>query len=415
MNKEKIEELKKILYSKIDQLSTLIWDNFKTVHYDYFKINSWNLDEKIWKIRDILNSDNKKELEVLVMKKDIIKLTGDFLDKDIFEDINKEKKKLRRTRYIFLILIFLLTVIWIWIYWNLIYKMIQKINNIKPTYIVSSNSWSVSNISWSNLVSSNSWSVSTLSWSNLASSNSWSVSTLSWTNLVSSNSWSVSTLSWTNLVSSNSWSISTISWNKTKEKIETGSYIFWIFTKKEILSWWKLKGNIKVIKLIKDNTIKLKWFTTWYDFSKSTYSMLKYKWNYKMTWNNIFSWEYQIRWTLEKNIILWNVLSWNFILPKKKKILDKNENILKWKELQKYEKEKKLKCPYNWEIKVNVRALNLRQNNTQYSKKLWLLWRWTKLEVITCEKNIKADSWWYKVRILKDWKTWWVSTIWVWK
>ena len=383
MNKEKIEELKKILYSKIDQLSTLIWDNFKTVHYDYFKINSWNLDEKIWKIRDILNSDNKKELEVLVMKKDIIKLTGDFLDKDIFEDINKEKKKLRRTRYIFLILIFLLTVIWIWIYWNLIYKMIQKINNIKPTYIVSSNSWSVSNISGSNLASSISWSISTISWSNL--------------------------------VSSISWSVSNVSWSLITEKTETGNYIFWIFTQKEVLSWWKIKGTIKVIKLIKDNTIKLKWFTTWYDFSKSTYSMLKYKWNYKMTWNNIFSWEYKIRWTLEKNIILWNVLSWNFILPKKKKILDKNENILKWKELQKYEKEKKLKCPYNWEIKVNVRALNLRQNNTQYSKKLWLLWRWTKLEVITCEKNIKADSWWYKVRILKDWKTWWVSTIWVWK
>ena len=236
------------------------------------------------------------------------------------------------------------------------------------------------------------------------------VSSNSWSNLVSSNSWSnlVSSNSWSNLVSSNSWS-------NLVNKTETWNYILWIVTKKESLSWWKLKWSIKVIKLIKNNIIELKWFKTWYNFSKSIYTMLKYTWNYKMTWNNIFSWIYQIKWTLERNIILWNVLTWSFILPQKKKILDKNETILKWKELQKYKEEKKIKCPYNGNIKVNVRALNLRENNTQYSKKLWLLWRWTKLEVLTCQKNLKADSWWYKIKVFKTWKIWWVSTIWVWK
>ena len=88
---------------------------------------------------------------------------------------------------------------------------------------------------------------------------------------------------------------------------------------------------------------------------------------------------------------------------------------MKGKELENYKKEKAKACPYTWIIKVNVRALHLRKENTKYSKNLWLLYRWTKLQVIACQKNLKSDSWWYKIKVIKNGRKWWVSTIWVWK
>jgi predicted nucleic acid-binding Zn ribbon protein len=45
------------------------------------------------------------------MKKDIIKLTESFLKKDIFEEINKEKKRLKRIRFIYSILLLFLIII----------------------------------------------------------------------------------------------------------------------------------------------------------------------------------------------------------------------------------------------------------------------------------------------------------------
>ena len=50
--KEKINKLRKILNSKIDQLSVLIWENFKVTNYDYFIIRKDNLDEQINKIKE---------------------------------------------------------------------------------------------------------------------------------------------------------------------------------------------------------------------------------------------------------------------------------------------------------------------------------------------------------------------------
>ena len=116
MNKQQLEELKKILYSKIDQISVLIWDNFKTVNYDHFVINKKNLDEQISKIRKIINN-SENNLEVLVMQKDVLHLTKEFMEKDIFKELENEKKKLRTTRFIYLWLMFLFVIVWVVIYW----------------------------------------------------------------------------------------------------------------------------------------------------------------------------------------------------------------------------------------------------------------------------------------------------------
>jgi len=364
-----IEWLKKILYSKIDQLSNLIWDNFKTIHYDYFSIKENNIDEQIWKIKEILKNWKTNELEVLIMKKDIIKLTKDFLDKDIIWEILKEKKKLKIIRHIYIIFILILSWLWVIIY-SWYFKSFFKWLSCPKQNICKNNIIPNQNITWNSIVK--------LSGNNIT-----------WNNIVQ--------LSWNTLSTKK---VNSITWN----------FIVW-----ELESNYKfenniLTGNIKINSIITDDKVKLDTLKTWFNIKNMTYLLIKDN-NLKISTWDILSWSFETTWSLKDNVLLWNLLTW--IIVKEK--IDENEKKLQWEKLIKYKKEKKKKCPYSGIIKVNVSALNLRENNTKYSKKLWLLRRWTKLEVLKCQKNLKANSWWYKIKVIKTWKIWWVSTIWIWK
>jgi len=374
-----IKWLKNILYSKIDQLATLIWDNFKTVHYDYFSINKENLEENIWKIREIIEKWNWDNLEVLVMKKDIVDLTKDFLDKDIIKELEKERKKLKITRHIYILITLLILWLGVVVYGWYFKLLFENITNTKNNWICYTiHNIATNSLSW-NILSGNN--IVQLSWNSL----SWNI--LSGNNIVQ--------LSWNSL----SWNMtSSITWDFILAKLNNQKYI---------LSWNILQGEIKINSIINNNSIKLNTFKPEFDTSWDKYYLLKYKELQINTWD-IFSWTYQLSWTVKDNTIIWKILTGEIV-----KELDENEEKLQWEELEKYQEEKKEKCPYSGIVKVNVYALNLRESNTKYSKKLAVLKKWTELEVLKCQKNLEADSWWYKVKIVKTGDIWWVSTIWI--
>ena len=163
---------------------------------------------------------------------------------------------------------------------------------------------------------------------------------------------------------------------------------------------------MKVIKNLKNKKINISQLDTWFDFKKSIYSMIQYQ---NLNWTgDTFKGIFSISGTIN-NVILGQVISWTLTQIQ---LLDENEKQLSGQQLKTYIEEKAKKCPYTGTIYVNVYALNLREKNTKYSKRLALLRKWTSLKVLSCEKNLKSNSWWYKVKTPSG-KIWWVSTIWV--
>jgi len=410
MDKKNIEELRKILYSKIDQLGVLIGDNFKTIHYDYFTINSTNLDEQLLKIREIFKQNPSENLEVLVMKKDIVNLTKEFLNKNILEELKQEKRKLKRVRIIYSILLFLLILLGTLAYWNYFKNFFTNFKCPK-TQCVSNNlaSQKASIISPKPNKNISTW--NDLTWENLATIiSTWEI--LSWATVKKPLTWNQ--LTW-NILTENTQvftgQITTwnqLSWVKLeKNKIQTITWIFlfWVITFHHQITGNTYNWTMKILKVLKNKKINLSGFSTKYDFNKSIYSTLKFR---KLPGTgDTLSGTFVINWTTAFGTILWEVLTgkiYNF------QPIDQNEQSLSWEALKEYIQEKQKKCPYTGIIKVNVYALNLRESNTKYSKKLWLLRKWTPLKVLGCEKNLQADSWWYKVKTPSG-KVGWVSTI----
>jgi len=391
-NKEKINELKKILYSKIDQLSDLIWENINSLHFDIFEINSSNLEDKLNHIGELIKNNPEKKCKALILKEDMIDLTKDFIQKNILDEVQKEKKKLKKVRYIYMFLIlfifiFFSTIVSLYFLWFLKFSKGEDIV-CKPTVIGKNNfnTWDTNNsidknLTWHSTVKK----LTPLSWEK---ANIWT-----WNNNLS---WSKITITW---------SIEKIekTWNFLLGKLQNWYNLSW-----DILSW-----TLKMLDILNNKKLDLTTFQTWYILTWDTTLLLDIKkQKIQLTWTKMYKWSFILSWSLEKWVIYWSVLTWYLY---KKPVLDENLKKLSGKEIEKYKKEKKINCPYTWTIKVKVRALNLRESNTKYSKRLWLLYYGNKLDILTCSKNLKANSWWYKVRVKKTWRIWWVSTIWVWK
>ena len=493
-NKEKINELKKILYSKIDQLSDLIWENINSLHFDIFEINSSNLEDKLSYIKEMVKNNPEKKCKALILKEDMIDLTKDFIQKNILDEVQKEKKKLKKVRYIYMFLIlfifiFFSTIVSLYFLWFLKFSKGEDIV-CKPTVIEKNNfntwntnnlinknliwhstvkkltplSWEKANIwTWNNNLS---WSKITITWSIEKIEKTWnfllgklqnwynlSWDILSWTlkmldilnnkklDLTTFQTWYILTwdttllldikkqkiqLTWTKMYKWSfilSWSLekwviywSILTWYLYKTPVKV--YKTWNFLLGKLQNWYKLSWDIlswtlKMLDILNNKKLDLTTFQTWYTLTWDAILLLDIKkQKIQLTWTKMYKWSFILSWSLEKWVIYWSVLTWYLY---KKPVLDENLKKLSGKEIEKYKKEKKINCPYTWTIKVKVRALNLRESNTKYSKRLWLLYYGNKLDILTCSKNLKANSWWYKVRVKKTWRIWWVSTIWVWK
>jgi len=427
MDKKNIEELRKILYSKIDQLWILIGDNFKTIHYDSFKINSANLDEKILKIREIFKQNPNEELEVLVMKKDIINLTKEFLDKDIIEELKQEKNKLKKIRIIYSIFLFILILMWTLSYENYFKKLLVNLNCPKIQCIaqksnLSTNSKNIANSSWQTITWNNITS-NKFTWTNITKTIktntnitwlqlTWKQTNLIWEKLTWIKTIPWNSLTWETLTGNKQvliWQTTTwnqLTWVKTESKIKsiTWNFLFWVITFHHLVTGNTYTWTMKILKVLKNKEINLSWFNSNYGFNKSIYSILKIN---KINWSwDTFSWTFTISWTIV-NTILWEILTGKIYTFQP---IDENEKKLSWKALKEYIQEKQQNCPYTGTIRVSVYALNLRKSNTKHSKKLWLLRKWTILKVLGCKKNLQANSWWYKVKTPSG-KIGWVSTI----
>lgn len=408
MNKEKILELKKVLESKIDQLLVLIGDSSKLLHFDIFKINNSNLDDNLIKIRKIFEKNPWEELEVLVMKKDMIKLTEDFLKRDILEELEKENKKLKKIRYIYLTILITFTLVWVLFYSWLLKSILGSVLSTKQIVyrkeIVFSGCKSSNNIKSNKNVAEN---LIILSWDDLT----WLVnsgSLKSWNKLLSVNSGTVIT-----------WNI--VTWLNIKKVTKRKEYsvISWNFVLFKTFTWALISWNLFSGVLEKQNEflnqkIKLIGYKSGIDSKNIENLILLFSWDLNLTWTKYNVLAY-LSGTITWNIIIWKLRKISLYKEKVEPIFDVdiNYHILKWKQLEEYKKEKKQACPYTWYIYVSVRALNLRQKATKYSRRITLLRRWAKLKVLWCQKNLKSNSWWYKVYIPKLDLEWWVSTIWV--
>jgi len=408
MDNQKIIEFKKILQAKIDQLWALIGDSMKIIHFDIFKINNSNLDDSLLKIRKIFEKNPWEELEVLIMKKDLIKLTEDFLKKDILNEIEKESKKLKTIRYIYMRVLIIFTFIWVLFYSNLFKNLLSSVlssNHIVYKHINCNYSLSGEN----RVLVRNSWFIykDTGSVAKIYQEE----------NIVSTGK---NILSGNIRKASNKLKLHTTDENISMEniikqtpiRIVTGNFILfrvdtWNIITGNLFSWILIKQ-----KILYDETVKLIEDNTWITLSGVNFMILSFSWSRSFTGSKYQVISY-LSWTLTWDLILGKIKKISLYKPKQDPIfdIDINYKLLKGKQLQEYKKEKKEACPYTGYIYVKVRALNLREKPTKYSRKILLLKNHAKLKVLGCQKNLKSNSWWYKVYIPKLDINGWVSTI----